>query len=494
MDQLTHDDYEDMAERWARARTVLAGEDAVKAAGTTYLPKLEAQEDGEYSDYKSRAQFFGATGRTLDGLNGMIFRRDPKVTLEDKAEFEPLEDDVDMRGSTIGDYADNASREVLAVGRAGTLVDFSDEEKRSSFVMYKAEEIWNWREERIGGRMTLTMVALHECVTSAGEVRPRRKGLKKIDGIETDTVEQLRILKLALVGTRRVYQVDRYVLVETDKGKEEWVFSETLVPTRRGEPLGFIPFVFHSPKAKDSDYGCCKPPLEDIITINIHHYRVSADYNHALHFVACPTAWVAGFPAETKLRIGSSVAWVSPNVDASAGYLEFKGQGLQSIVTALEKDERYMAILGARLLEEQKREAETAEAMRLRQGGEGSVLSNVAKNLSSTLTKALKICVWWIGFEASPADVEDERCRIELNTDFVLTKMTSEELTALVAAWQSGAISRDTMWHNLRMGELLPDKRSNEEEADLIETDAEVLFKMRQDEAKATSAGAGAAA
>jgi hypothetical protein len=34
---------------WIRAREVLAGEDAVKAGGEKYLPRLEAQTDEEYA-------------------------------------------------------------------------------------------------------------------------------------------------------------------------------------------------------------------------------------------------------------------------------------------------------------------------------------------------------------------------------------------------------------------------------------------------------------
>jgi hypothetical protein len=41
----THWDYEASAAEWARARDVLAGEDAVKAAGEKYLPRLDSQSD-----------------------------------------------------------------------------------------------------------------------------------------------------------------------------------------------------------------------------------------------------------------------------------------------------------------------------------------------------------------------------------------------------------------------------------------------------------------
>jgi hypothetical protein len=48
--------------------------------------------------------------------------------------------------------------------------------------------------------------------------------------------------------------------------------------------------------------------------------------------------------------------------------------------------------------------------------------------------------------------------------------MSRQDLQAVVAAWQSGAISRDTMFESFRSGEILPDGRTNEDEAALIET------------------------
>jgi hypothetical protein len=44
-------------------------------------------------------------------------------------------------------------------------------------------------------------------------------------------------------------------------------------------------------------------------------------------------------------------------------------------------------------------------------------------------------------------------------------------LQAVVAAWQSGAISRDTMFELFRSGEILPDGRTNEDEKTLISTE-----------------------
>jgi len=46
--------------------------------------------------------------------------------------------------------------------------------------------------------------------------------------------------------------------------------------------------------------------------------------------------------------------------------------------------------------------------------------------------------------------------------------MSSQDLQAVVGAWQAGTLSRDTMFELFRRGEILPDGRTNQDEAELI--------------------------
>jgi hypothetical protein len=55
--------------------------------------------------------------------------------------------------------------------------------------------------------------------------------------------------------------------------------------------------------------------------------------------------------------------------------------------------------------------------------------------------------------------------------DFDTTLMDTEDVQAPVAAWQMGAISRDTLLHNFRQGEILPPGRTNEQELEKIQKD-----------------------
>ena len=509
----THPDYDANVFAWWRARDVYAGEDAVKAAGTRYLPRLDSQTDDEYAAYKKRASFFNAMARTAEGLVGLIFRREPIFHLPDSARVQSLKsnvqsrkvkpqvlqphaqeralkqfvNDADMLGTRLTVYAKTVVQEIMLVGRAGSLVDWTTSsggpmgsEDRAYAVLYQAEDILNWQTERVNGRIVLTMVVLRETVEGQTE-----------EDFSRERVEQIRVLRLAPVqslkskvqsknedggaqGQSLPRSHERSYIVEiwqrrgakSRRGKTGWELMEIRTPSRRGKPLPLIPFVFHGPR--HSLPVVDKLPLGDIIAVNLDHYRLNADYKHGLHFTALPTAWVSGFDKSSTLRIGSSTAWVAETPGATAGFLEFTGQGLTTFERAMDRDERLMAVLGTRMLESQKRVGESADAIELRQSGENSVLSAVSISVGDSLTQVLRWVYWWNSTEATPDAIGEDLVLAQLNADFGTKGMASDEITAIVAAWQANAISRETMFELFRKGEVLPAGRSNQEEARLV--------------------------
>jgi hypothetical protein len=151
----THSDYDANAAGWQRARDVIAGEDAVKAAGERYLPRLDSQSEEEYLAYRNRAAFFNATARTADGYIGLVFRRAPFVKVPEpesgvRSALMQFANDADMLGTSLYGYATNVVYQVIGVGRVGTLVDWEGEfENRFYASLYSAEQMINWRVERV---------------------------------------------------------------------------------------------------------------------------------------------------------------------------------------------------------------------------------------------------------------------------------------------------------------------------------------------------------
>jgi len=121
----------------------------------------------------------------------------------------------------------------------------------------------------------------------------------------------------------------------------------------------------------------------------------------------------------------------------------------------MDRDEQMMAVLGTRMLESRKRVGETAAAIELRQSGENSILNTVSLSVSAGLTQVLRWVYWWNSTEPIPDAIGSDLVLATLNTDFSVTGMSFQEIAALVAAWQAGAISQDTMLDLFRAGEVM---------------------------------------
>ena len=450
--------YDLMLPLWTTMRDVANGERAVKDKDDEYLPKLGGQDEKEYSAYKCRASFFGATGRTIDGLSGMVFRKPPEQKIP--ASMDEFMQDVTMSGLDFQGFAEAITDEVLTPGRCGILVDFPQVESgemtkaqadsmnlRPYFSQYKAESILDWRVGRVGNKTVLTQVRLME---EASEPE---------DEFTERMVDQIRVLDLDDTDhyRQRIYRKED----ESGKKLEKWTqFGEDIVPLMRGARPDFIPFIFVGPR--DCTPNVCKPPLIDLADKNLDHYRMDADYKHSLHFIAAgSTRWVKGVRKEEIDEgrfdsVGPTALLATESPEAEFGISEPSGQGIPTQRIAIQDAEQQMAVLGARMLSPEKRQAEAAETAAIHRQGESSVLSSLATAVSIALTKALEIARDWMGLS--------EEIFVRLNTDYVETGLNAQELVALTGALQGGGISQEAYLEALIDGEILRPELTVEDE------------------------------
>lgn len=90
------------------------------------------------------------------------------------------------------------------------------------------------------------------------------------------------------------------------------------------------------------------------------------------------------------------------------------------------------------------------------------MLASVANTVSYAIQTMLKIFCKFAG-------VDEKEVVYALNTDFFPMPMDSLMMTAVVAAWQNGAISFDIMVENLKKGEIVPMDASVEDIRKAIE-------------------------
>lgn len=448
-----HPDYSSKLSRWARNRDAYEGEDMVRANAEATLFGPGGLDDAEFTRYKSRAKWFNATARTVEGLNGLIFQKPPEIQASPQVE-EHLEN-VTLTGMPAIALASRALSEVQLMGRYGILLDYDNTLFRPYWSGIPCESIINWHESYVGGQPKLVMLVIKEYVD------------RMSSDYEIERIDRYRLCHINPAGQYEVILFEEFT--EIANGRRFMTEVERYIPTRRLRPLDFIPFQFFG--AYDLTPAVAKGPLDDLVNINYSYYRHSADYEQALFLTAMPKWVITGHNLNEgeRVPVGSMDAWVFPNPEAKAYLVDFPGQGLGSHERAIEADKQEMATLGARLLEETPGVQETLGAVQLRHSGETGNLKSITNLISRGLTNLLRWHSWWNG---NTENVEDERFSFSLNTDLSTTRLTPQEMQALVGLWQAGAISKRTLFHNLESGEIIPPETTFEDEEALIELEA----------------------
>lgn len=453
----THTEYDRLSPRWRKCRDFSDGQAAVRAAGELYLAKNGAEEPDAYKSRLSRSDLYNATWATLKTLRGMMFRKEPTVELP--ASFAPYEADVDAAGTTLKTFTRTIALDVLEVGRVGILVDHPPRVEatpisqaaaeqmglRPTMQIYRAEAIINWATRRIGNRTVLSLVVLHE----QAEVRE--------DEFKAKMVDQWRVLDLTEAGAYR-----QRIFRKRDKGGQSGEFEqigEDVFPTMSGRPMTAIPFYIVGTDGVDP--VCDEPPLIDLVDANEAHYQVNSDLRTTLHF-GVPTFCISGYTPEEGevIAVGSRAALVFPDADAKAFFAEPTGPMVPEMRNTLADLEKRMAMLGARMLAEEKRAAETAEAATIKRQGEDASLADIAMAVSEALETALTTFCEWMGAAGTVV--------YQLNRDYNPAGLSAQQLTALLGAVQAGEMSSQSLFDLLQRSDIVAADLTYEEEQERI--------------------------
>lgn len=450
----TRSEYADLSPHWDLIRDCLAGAATIKQKGTAYLPQPNSENTSDentarYNAYKERAVFYNVCQRTLNGLTGQVMSKDPVI--EVPADLEPLVEDIDGSGVSLEQQSQAALEDVLAHSRAGLFVDYPMIEApgatkaqlkqgsiRPTVTYWQPWDIINWRVRLIGGQYKLSMVVLTEMYVTDD------------DGFEEELDDLWKVLLLNESGQYMIQEWIRPNLRREDES-DSWELRNQWTPLNaKGQPFDHIPFVFLG--AKNNSEHPDLPLMYDLASLNIAHYRNSADYEDSCYLTGQPTPVFAGLTdtwvrdvLKGKVYLGSRAAIPLPE-GGSASLLQAAPNSMP--FEAMEHKEKQMVALGAKLVENRKVERTLGEA-NLDKIGENSILSTVTKNVSAGYEMALQFAEEFISTSPNPDAIV-----YELNTDFEIHTMAPDEQQALMALWQGQAIVEEEMRDKLRKAGL----------------------------------------
>ena len=421
----------------------LIGETAVKKRGAAYLPKPNAEDTSvanvaRYKAYLERAVFYNVAARTHAGLVGAVFGVHPTIKFDGQFEYMGL--NVNGEGAGIEQLGKQALGGVLGYGRAGLFVDYphvestdeagnavqsrADVERqnlRPTIELYDSEMIINWRTRVDGGVEKLSLVVLKE------------KYIYKDDGFELSMKDQWRVLRLDESG---------FYVQEVWRERAAIMTFEPVDAS--GKRFTEIPFYFIG--ATDNSPSVEAPPLYSIVSLNLAHYRNSADYEESVYLCGQPTPCYSGLTEDWVKKVWKGNAPMFGSRAAITLPTGAKGELLQAQPNTLVKEamtnkEQQMISLGAKLVEPKAGPQKTAYEASVDEASENSTLTGAAKNVNNAFENALRICTMFQGGGAP---------EFKLNTDFELAVLGTEERRQVISEWTQGAITWGEMRAQLR--------------------------------------------
>lgn len=431
-----HPDWLDRQDEWAMMRAAMRGEKAVKEAGDDYLPMpsgFKVQADGGramYAAYQKRAQFSEIVAPTIRGMIGVIHRTEAQIEMPEA--MEGLWEKATADGLPLEALHRRITGELLGMGRYSLLADASSEGSDLPWLAgYTAESLINWSPQR-------DMFVLDE------------SGLKR-DGFKWSQKQAYRVLQLD--GGR--YTVETYTGTEKDEASAQ--------PTMRGGAgLTEIPFVVIG--SRDLSVSPDEPPLIGVARAALAMYRLDADYRHQLYMSGQETLVIINGDAPSAVGAGVVLTLKAGKEDhqPDAKYVGPAGTGIEAHRLAIQDERSNAAAAGARLFENEKRSAESGDALRIRYAAQTATLTSIAQASAQGLEKALRHIAVMIG--AAPDQVI-----VKPNLSFVDATLSPQEAAALVSLWQNNAISYQTMYENLQRGEIASAERDHDAELELID-------------------------
>jgi hypothetical protein len=361
-----------------------------------YLPQFPAETDADYEYRADTATCFNLTKKTRDVMTGMVFKDIVDLRDDVNDDIVDLWENIDNAG-THGDVFVRKAFEHAFEGYAVICVEAPKEKAESLeqqirlglrpyWVLYKAEDVWNWRYEinPVSKRKELSLIVFREIV--------------QIPSGEFTTDEAIR------------FRVFRYI-----NGMVSWqLYQQNL---DKNNQLSFdlmdegdLPELSQIPVAIINELGN-DPFLIDIALKNIEHFQTYSDYKSLIHKTCVPIPVGKGMEiADSKEVFVGGSTMVQTSAQGDFGFAEVTGSSLNIVRQTLQDNREEAALMGLSLLTGQPQVMMTATEILMNTISETAELRVFARSLQDAVELALGHTAEYLSLD------RDEGGSIELRT------------------------------------------------------------------------------
>jgi len=444
-----------MIRTWDKIDAVLSGTEAIRLKGETYLPRYESEKETNYRNRLIRAVLTNVSSQTLESWVGRPFS-DPIVMTDIPEVLSGVLEDVDLQGNAVGVFARKWFREGLGKALAHVLVDFPAISIEGERQRTLADDL------REGRRPFWSFIKPENLIFAASIVRNGKEILTHVRIREGESARD----EWGEKYLRRVRTFDHdpdtgiteFSVYEPGEKQEEW--RRIVGPSRID--LDRIPLVTFYADRVGLMTG--KPPIEDLVDLNVSHWQHSSDQDNILIVARFPLLCASGVSQEQVDHVVLSPRKIlsTPTEGGRWYFTEHSGAAIAAGREHIRDLEERMSHYGAEFLR-RRPGTETATARALDSAEATSPLQDAAVRFNDVLAQALWLTARWMGIE--------EPGKIEITTDMGPETTQASDLQTLTTARQMREISRETYLEELKRRGLLADDFDPEEDRAKVEAE-----------------------
>jgi len=454
---------DDIALPWA----LIGGTKAMRAAGTTYLPKGEAESQDGYEYRLSQTFLYDAYRRTLNFLVGQVFSKNIQLGEDVDAKIAEWADkSVDGAGSNLSVFGEKAFRSGVNSGLCYMLAEYPRVKKRQGpagdeYLNEKTgsfEPVTQAAMKANGWAPYLVLIESKHVIDAWEEVvngKPRLAHLRYYEAakrqkneFESEDIQRIRVLK---PGAWELWEHQ-----EDEKTKKKsWVkidFGTT--------GLDFIPAIRFAP-GEPGDRQTATPALNGLAELCQMHWQSSSGHRNLMDWVRRPLLFAKCLSSDQNAVIpagpGQLLHATDPSADMKAVAVAESGS-----VTASKDDlrdiEAQMSLYGLRLLAPNSGRTTATEVARDASESD-CVLKKWAQLFRDKLEEALAIVASWLD-AANPS--------LGVNVDYSLA-LSDVDAQTLLSAEQQGILPKSMVFDEFKRRGLIPDSADWAEAKTLIE-------------------------
>jgi hypothetical protein len=415
-------------------RCVYGGTHEMREAGKTYLPQENGESDLAYKARLNRTVLFNATRKTVQDMAGRVFAKE--VQLEGgSSRFNQWIENIDGTGRHLNTFAAAVFNDALQSGIAYIVADAPADADSATLanqgqpylVHLRVEDVIGWTHEYTEDGLRLTSFRYYETVEEA-------------EGVHVETVQQIKVL---LPSAFEIWR---------ENDKNEWFLH---AEGQRGiDAIPVAPVYLNQ-----TGYMTGEPPLRDLADLNITHWQSSSDQRNILHVARVPILFMAGVHEDVSLLVGANQITRVSDPAASLTYVEHSGAAIGSGKEDIKELEFQMQAMGLQLLQAEPTQTATGEVRD--DVKENSRLGRMADALKDGLENAL-------AFMAELGGVRGQEPDVIVNKDFGITARGAADIQGLLAAYQSGILSMETVLTEFVRRGFIADNITMEDEAERL--------------------------